>query len=248
MGGFYINQFECSWRGNYLLEIGDRISFYNKALQICYSYILDDVITYNGALSQKTRWSYTEDNAETESNSTNLGESLRQTYARVDKANKTIELVASETAENTGNIANLMLDTESINAAVTRVEENTAASLEDINGSLETLTSQVAAQITADAVRLEISRELANGVESVRTATGYTLNEDGLTIEKTDSEMKTTISEDGMQVFRNEEAVLTANNVGVNATNLHATTYLIIGTNSRLEDYGSRTGCFWIGG
>ena len=60
--------------------------------------------------------------------------------------------------------------------------------------------------------------------------------------------MKTQITEDGMTVYKNDSAVLTANNVGVNAVNLHATTYLIIGTNSRFEDYGSRTGCFWIGG
>lgn len=53
-----------------------------------------------------------------------------------------------------------------------------------------------------------------------------------------------------MTVKRNEEEVLKANNNGVDAVNLHATTYLIIGNNSRFEDYdnGSRTGCFWIGG
>ena len=61
--------------------------------------------------------------------------------------------------------------------------------------------------------------------------------------------MKTQITEDGMTVYKSDEAVLTANNLGVDAVNLHATTYLIIGTKSRFEDYGSsRTGCFWIGG
>ena len=61
--------------------------------------------------------------------------------------------------------------------------------------------------------------------------------------------MKTTITEDGMTVYRNDEAVLTADNQGVKAEDLHATTYLIIGANSRFEDYGTnRTGCVWIGG
>ena len=42
--------------------------------------------------------------------------------------------------------------------------------------------------------------------------------------------------------------VLTANNQGVDAANLHANTYLIIGEYSRFEDYGNgRTGCFWVG-
>jgi hypothetical protein len=61
--------------------------------------------------------------------------------------------------------------------------------------------------------------------------------------------METTITENGMIVYKDNEAVLTANNVGVEAVNLNASTYLIIGGNSRFENYGSnRTGCFWIGG
>ena len=53
-----------------------------------------------------------------------------------------------------------------------------------------------------------------------------------------------------MRIDRYGEAVLTANNSGVDAKNLHATTYLFIGVNSRFEDYdnNTRTGCFWIGG
>ena len=54
-----------------------------------------------------------------------------------------------------------------------------------------------------------------------------------------------------MTIYRNDDEVLVADNVGVNATNLHATTYLIIGNYSRFEDYvrdgDERTGCFWIG-
>ena len=81
------------------------------------------------------------------------------------------------------------------------------------------------------------------------TSTGYTFDDDGLTVEKSGSEMKTQITENGMTVFQNDAAVLTANNNGVDAKNLHATTYLIVGKNSRFEDFGeSRTGCFWIGG
>lgn len=69
-------------------------------------------------------------------------------------------------------------------------------------------------------------------------------------IKKSDVDITTNISEDGMRVSKGGEVVLTANNGGVEARNLHATTYLIIGENSRFEDYdnGSRTGCFWIRG
>jgi hypothetical protein len=42
--------------------------------------------------------------------------------------------------------------------------------------------------------------------------------------------------------------MLAATSAGVDATNLHAKTYLIVGGRSRFENYGaSRTGCFWIG-
>jgi hypothetical protein len=60
--------------------------------------------------------------------------------------------------------------------------------------------------------------------------------------------MQTTITEDGMTVYRDSEAVLIADHEGVKAEDLHATTYLIIGNNSRFEDLGDRTACFWIGG
>ena len=114
---------------------------------------------------------------------------------------------------------------------------------------MEKLTQKVEATITAEDVSITVQKELENGTNKVVTATGYTFDDEGLTVSKTDSEMKTTISDDGMVVYKNEDAVLTANNVGVDAVNLHATTYLIIGNNSRFEDYGSdRTGCFWIGG
>ena len=75
-----------------------------------------------------------------------------------------------------------------------------------------------------------------------------TFNDEGMTISRSGSEMTTKITEDGMTVYRDNQEVLVADNVGVKATNLHATTYLIIGTNSRFEDYdnGARTGCFWI--
>ena len=88
-----------------------------------------------------------------------------------------------------------------------------------------------------------------NGVSKVTTSTGFKFDDEGLTVSKSNTEMKTQITEDGMKVFKNDEAVLTANNVGVEARNLSASTYLIVGSNSRFENYGEeRTGCFWIGG
>lgn len=244
-----INQFNCEWRGNYLLEIGDKIGLINKSDEMIVSYLLDDTIEFNGALSGKTSWKYQESKAETSNNPSSLGEMLKQTYARVDKQKKEIELLASETATNKSNISSLQLTTDGLLGTVTEISTQTKGALEGMSSNIETLTKKVEAQVTADQVSIQIRSELDNGVTKVSTSTGYSLDEEGLTVEKTNREMKTQITEDGMKVFKNNEAVLTANNVGVDAANLHATTYLIIGQNSRIEDYnGNRTGCFWIGG
>lgn len=247
MGGLTINQFECEWRGNPALKIGDKIGFITKDDKEVYSYLLNDSFTYDGGLVETTEWEYEEDD-ETESNSSNLGEALKNTYAKVDKANKQIDLVAKDVKENAENIAAIQLTTNEISASVEQIEKNVDGSLDSLGQEIDSLSKKVAASMTAEDVSIEIKKELINnGTTSVTTTTGFTFNEEGMTVAKSDSEMKTTITEDGMKIYRNDDEVLTVNNSGVDAENLHATTYLIIGKNSRFEDYGDRTGCFWIG-
>ena len=51
-----------------------------------------------------------------------------------------------------------------------------------------------------------------------------------------------------MTICRNSNEVLVADNLGVKAEDLHAITFLIVGDNSRFENFkGNRTGCFYIG-
>lgn len=152
-------------------------------------------------------------------------------------------------SRGTENISNLQLTTDTISASVQRVEENAQASIDSLNSDVAALTSQVEAKMSAEDLQIQISTAMAQGTDKVITSTGYTFDSEGLTVSKSGSEMSTQITDDGMKVYRDNAVVLTANNRGVDAVNLHATTYLIIGTNSRFEDYGdSRTGCFWIGG
>lgn len=253
VGGLTINQFNCTWRGNYLLEVGDKIGLITKDGAAAFSYLLDDVIEYNGALTEVTKWSYTEDEAASEDNPTSLGEVLKQTYARVDKANKKIDLVASEAAANADKISSLSLDTQGITAKVEKIEEDTEKSLEGLNDSVSQLSQKVEMQMSAEDVNIEIQKALVNGVDKVETSTGYKFDSEGLRVSKRDSDFATRITEDGMEVLKGEDPLLTANHEGVKAEDLHATTYLIIGANSRFEDYTNengeaRTGCFWIGG
>ena len=244
MADFTINQFVCSWRGNYLLEPGDKLALIAKDNSEVHSFLLDDSITYNGAFSQKTQWLYADEEQE-HTNPTSLGDIVKQTFAKVDKVNQRIELVASEVDE----LSKITVDTSEIEAAVERIETTTNDAIESINGELIEINNKVNSSMTADEIEFLITEKLSNGVDSVETSTGFTFDEKGLTISKSESEISTTITEDGMTIKRGSSEVLTANNQGVKAYDLHAKTYLIIGNNSRFEDIGStRTACYWIGG
>ena len=145
--------------------------------------------------------------------------------------------------------ADLRIQADELSAQITQVETTGNETMEGMNDTIQTLQKEVSAKMNAEGVELQIQTALENGAEKVVTKTGFTFDEEGLTVEKSGSEMKTQITENGMVVCQNGQDVLTANNQGVDAKNLHATTYLIVGGNSRFEDYGSgRTGCFWIGG
>ena len=236
--GLTLNQFDCSWRGNFLLEIGDKIALVTKDNVTVHAYVLNDVITYNGGFSEKTSWTFTENQTEqVTSNPATIGETVRQTYAKVDRANGRIDMVA-------GDVTALSMSANGINASVSKI----VASVNDLEKKVE-------ASMTAEEVEIKISTALADqeqeGIHEVTTTTGFTFNQEGLTISKSGTEMKTSVTEDGMTVYRDNQAVLVADHEGVKAEDLHATTYLIIGETSLFQDYTpeggyrKRTGCFW---
>lgn len=228
VNGLVINQFDCSWRGNFLLEIGDKIAMVSKDNETFTSYLLNDTITYNGGLKEQTSWIYS-DSAADENKPATISDAIRTTYTRIDRASQRIDLVASQTSK-------IALEADKITANVSKIDDD-----------LKKVTNQVNMSVTADDVNLQISQYVSSGkVNNVKTTTGFKFDQEGLTVSKTGTEMETTISEDGMVVKRQNEEMLVADHVGVTATNLHARTYLIIGLHSHFQDYGSdRTGCFW---
>ena len=148
---------------------------------------------------------------------------------------------------------NVTISSSSITGYVKENELNdTREALNEINGEVASIKSEAITKVTATEVTTLIKQELNDGVSKVETTTGHTFNEKGLTISKSNSEISTTITEDGMTVNKDDDILLQANNEGVQAVDLHAKTYLIIGSGdgrSRFEDYGTnRTACFWIGG
>lgn len=210
---------------------------------------MDDSLTYDGSLSQKSNWLYTQTTlqAEISGSTSELEEQIKQTSARIDKIESEIELLVIDNENFEQQVTALTLDSENINLTVKNLQEAVTDRLTDVQ---ETLNKVVEQNITAENVTISVKEELMeSGVTKITTETGFTFDKDGLNISKENSDITTQITEDGMTIYNQGEEVLKANNEGVKATDLHATTYLIIGNNSRFEDYNTnRTGCFWIGG
>lgn len=169
-----------------------------------------------------------------------------------DSRDKVDEVESSLRSEIMEQFTTLRRDTEQIVMAATEtVKTELGESITGVSDSVSELSSQVEMKLDAEAVNIAIQQELANGVDRVVTQTGYEFGSDGLKISSAGDEMSNLIDNTGMYVKRNGDEILTANNNGVDAVNLHAKTYLIVGSGdgrSRFEDYGiNRTGCFWIG-
>ena len=123
-----------------------------------------------------------------------------------------------------------------------------ASRTDALEGSIGDIEKKAELIITPEAVDIKIS-EAISGINSVETSTGYTFDKDGLNIHKDGEEMHNTLNNEGMYVRKNGTDVLVADKDGVNAVNLTARKYLIIGNNARFEDYpNNRTACFYIGG
>lgn len=177
-----------------------------------------------------------------------FGKRFSEILGLIDETQEKVDETASSLRSDiTKSETSIRRDTEQIVMDAKRDIQKT------VDGNIESLTNQVTAQLTAEAAKITVLEEkLEAGAEKVVTKTGYTFDADGLKISKSGEEMENTLDNTGMYVKRNGENILIANNEGVEATDVHIKTYLIIGEGdgrSRFEDYGTnRTGCFWIGG
>lgn len=95
-----------------------------------------------------------------------------------------------------------------------------------------------------------------NGVTKLSNAL-VTINNDGVNVSQTASQVASLLANDGMTIYRdkgtaNEVKLLIAgklpdNSTGVQTDNIVVKKFLIIGGKSRMEDYGTGTGVFFIG-
>jgi hypothetical protein len=242
--------YHIDWRGCPAYEIGDHIKIVEKDGTSHNVYYMNETLTFNGGLRASASWG-TVASERVDGTPTTLSKIVGKTYAKVDKINREITLMVEETENLQTEISTLKVEAEGILAEVGTVSEKASNALALADNNMEILSKKVQTAVTSENVSIVVQKEMANGVSSVTTKTGFTFDEDGLTIDKSGSEMTTQITEDGMKVFRDNTQVLVADNKGVEAINLHATTYLIINNLSRFENYTNeydtkRTGCFWL--
>lgn len=147
---------------------------------------------------------------------------------------------------------NLRILDNSGNDLLTVVDGKIAASVSEVKGDVETLTEAIMGE---DGLTVRITTLENTGVSEVTTTTGFTFNAEGLTIYESGKDIENKLNNEGMQVSRisGDESIpiLTANTDGVDALNLHSRQFLIIGDNSRFENYNNgteanRTACFHI--
>lgn len=174
----------------------------------------------------------------TESCSAEEPEVTTTDYSAASKTDKVLNKTIMRVDKQAGEISALVTKTSTIESAM--------------DGVKETVTKMAELIMDEDSVDIKISKAV-EGIDSVTTTTGYTFDENGLNIQKSGEEMHNTLDNKGMYVRRGVEEILVADNNGVNAINLTARKYLIVGDNARFEDYNdgtgsSRTACFYIGG
>ena len=132
--------------------------------------------------------------------------------------------------------------------------ENVQGSVDSTNQEIENVKNDlITIRTQSGDLELMVQGLVENGVDKVKTSTGYTFKEDGLRIKKSGEEMENKLDHSGMYVTRSGEVILQANNEGVIATDVTVRNYLIVGENSRFEDYNNgtdeaRTALFHIGG
>lgn len=163
-------------------------------------------------------------------------QSYKALYGKVLKLRTDVEGIYAENRDTDGKIAKMQLDINGISTEVSK-------QLEDITGVKNELT-----QIKQDAesVSIQIQNIQNNGVSRVETTTGYTFQDDGLNISRSDSEISNRIDHTGMFVEKSGNTVLRADHRGVEAVDVTVKNYLVI-AHARFEEYGDdRTACFWV--
>lgn len=263
------------------LNAKDRISVENLNGEKFNTYLLDHTIDYTGIVLDSME-SPAKTNTETKYHFIpQLIQTLKHTEIKADKAKQEITLIVEkqEGLENT--IAEQKIQSDKISSRVEDVnkrmtndyitEERVNSKIDGINKEYEILEKRVATtELSSSDFKVQIENIQNNGVDKITTSMGYTFNDKGLNINRDNADTGTIVDEAGVQVidktgyqetdilyagYIKEDNTKYSDYVGqtiVSTTNLIVRNYLVVGDNSRFENYknpilgGQGTGAFEI--
>ena len=199
-----------------------------------------------------------------------ISEKVETTETMVTEQNAQLELMDNEIKTSVSNLTTII---DNQNVEIIEKLDNYAT-----NEEVNSIKKQVETSLTDSQYAISITKELqANGVSKVSTSTGYTFDDDGLKIEKTNADSSTLVNEKGINTTntKNNSDILYAGYVDgtktlseingehnpnynsklvpykgqsvVYSQNQIVDKYLVVGSHSRFEDYEDGTGCFYLG-
>ena len=193
----------------------------------------------------------------------NFGKSFAEVMGIAEDTRNEVDSVYSKLSKDIEQSTELSRSTSEIALKATetaqQIEANVNESLSGVNENIDTLTNtiqSVEAKVTAESLSITVQEEIAKGVDKVEIkGKDYVFDSEGLKINETGSGMSNLLNNEGMYVRQDGKNILVADSKGVTAKDLHAETFLKIGSGDgrcRFEDYDingiNRRGCFWTGG
>ena len=180
----------------------------------------------------------------------NISQSLSETVSLEAPEVTETDYTAASQSDKLLNKTILKVDKQA--QTITALVSQTENVVGTVDGLVSTVTHMTEVMVDSDSVDIKISKAVGD-INSITTATGYTFDANGLNISKAGESMENRLDNTGMYVTRDGEEILGANHDGVTALNLTSKQFLIVGDNSRFENYDNgtgsrRTACFYIGG
>jgi chromosome segregation ATPase len=185
---------------------------------------------------------------------------ITTTTTKVAEIEKNVDGITNTVSETTKRLNNDYLTAEQVNAGIDGTKE-------DINILKQ---KQASTELTIDGFQIQIDTINNEGVNKVKTSMGYTFDDEGMKINKENADTGTIVDEAGFKVVDKtgykETNLLYAGYVKegdsnypdyvgqtiVATSNIVIENYLVVGSNSRFEDYtnptlgGKGTGVFEI--
>lgn len=174
--------------------------------------------------------SYSRDSATVVNNRT-----YQTLHGRMLQLRTDVEGIRAENSDNRGKLAALRLDIEGISGTVQSQESR--------------LTRLTTLEQTAESLQLTVESLQTEGSTKLKTAMGYTFDDEGLRIARSGGTMENRLDSTGMCVTRSGQPILQADHKGVEAVDVTVRNYLVVGSHARFEDIaGGGTACFWLEG